>query len=235
VAGGQMDVRQQLFALQDKAYGEFHKKLCPGTDNIIGVRMPALRLIAKTIANSDEWRQFLLAPKKYNEEIMLKGFIIGLVKVPFAQRLALIEKFIPSINNWSICDAFCASLTDTKKNQETMWKFLQDYLNSQEVYKRRFAIVMLLCYFIDDVYIDRTLKILGKFTAKDYYVQMAVAWAISICFIKFQKQTMDVLQNNQLDDFTYNKALQKITESLRVNKITKGVIRNMKRTGVKNG
>ena len=228
-AGDQMDVRQQLFMLQDKTYGEFHKKLCPGIENIIGVRLPALRQLAKTVVNSDDWHNFLLTATKYNEEVMLKGLIIGLVKIPFTQRLDLIAKFIPSINNWGICDTFCASIKDTKKNQEIMWEFLKGYLNSHEVYERRFAIVMLLDYFIDDVYIDRTLKILGGFKSNDYYVQMAVAWAISICFVNFPKQTMGILQNNKLDDFTYNKALQKIVESLRVDKDTKNIIRTMKR------
>jgi len=224
-----MDVRQQLFMLQDKAYGEFHKKLCPGTENIIGVRIPALRQLAKTIVNSGDWRNFLLEPTKYNEEVLLKGIVIGLVKIPFANRLDLIAKFIPSINNWGVCDTFCAGLKDTKKNQEIMWVFLQEYLNSQEIYKRRFAVVMLLDYFIDAAYIERTLKILSDFTAKDYYVQMAVAWAISVCFVKYPEETMHMLHNNKLDDFTYNKALQKIVESLRVDKITKDTIRNMKR------
>ncbi len=224
-----MDVRQQLFMLQDKTYGEFHKKLCPGTENIIGVRIPALRQLAKTIVNSGDWRNFLLAPTKYNEEVLLKGLVIGLVKIPFANRLDLIAKFIPSINNWGVCDTFCASLKDTKKNKEIMWGFLKEYLNSQEVYEKRFAIVMLLDYFIDDTYIDRTLKILGELKASDYYVQMALAWAISICFVINPRQTMGLLQNNKLDDFTYNKALQKIVESLRVDKITKDTIRTMKR------
>lgn len=228
-AGGKMDVQQQLFAVQDKKYGEFHRKLCPGTDDIIGVRLPALREIAKKIVSSNEWQEFLLTPTKYNEEKMLKGFIIGAVRVPFDQRLKLVEKFIPSINNWAICDAFCASLKDTSKNQKIMWEFLKDYLNSQEVYRRRFAVVMLLCYFIDDVYIDRILTILGENASREYYVQMAVAWAISVCFVKFPTKTMGLLKNNKLDDFTYNKALQKIVESLRVDKNTKDTIRKMKR------
>ncbi len=58
---------------------------------------------------------------------------------------------------------------------------------------------------------------------------MAVAWTISICYIKFPKQTMEYLKNNTLDNFTYNKALQKITESLRIDKETKTIIKSMKR------
>jgi hypothetical protein len=62
-----------------------------------------------------------------------------------------------------------------------------------------------------------------------YYVKMAAAWAISLCYIKFPRITMDYLQNSSLDDFTYNKALQKIIESYQVNQDTKKIIRSMKR------
>jgi len=57
---------------------------------------------------------------------------------------------------------------------------------------------------------------------------MAVAWAISLCFVKFEEKTMNYLKNNKLDDFTYNKSLQKICESLRVDKDTKAIIKSMK-------
>ena len=40
---------------------------------------------------------------------------------------------------------------------------------------------------------------------------------------------MNYLKNNKLDDFTYNKSLQKICESLRVDKDTKAIIKSMKR------
>ena len=60
-------------------------------------------------------------------------------------------------------------------------------------------------------------------------VKMAVAWAISVCYVKFEKETMELLLDNMLDDFTYNKSLQKITESYRVSKEDKARIRSMKR------
>ena len=40
---------------------------------------------------------------------------------------------------------------------------------------------------------------------------------------------MEYLKNNALDDFTYNKALQKIIESYRITKEDKEIIRNMKK------
>ena len=88
---------------------------------------------------------------------------------------------------------------------------------------------MLLTFYMQDEYISKVLLLLDSAKHEGYYVKMAVAWAISVCFIKYPEKTMAYLKKNTLDDFTYNKALQKITESLRVDKATKTVIRSMKR------
>ena len=93
----------------------------------------------------------------------------------------------------------------------------------------RFGIVMLLDHFITDTYIDEVLQVLDEVSHDGYYVKMAVAWAISICYVKFEEKTMVLLRENTLDDFTYNKSLQKITESYRVTKEDKARIRSMKR------
>ena len=58
---------------------------------------------------------------------------------------------------------------------------------------------------------------------------MAVAWAISVCFVKFRNKTLDFLDASNLDDFTYNKSLQKIRESNRVCKEDKDIVKRMKR------
>jgi len=73
------------------------------------------------------------------------------------------------------------------------------------------------------------LQLLDRVRHEGYYVKMAVAWAVSICFIRLPKPTTAYLHDNSLDDFTYNKALQKITESLRIDPDTKAWIRSMKR------
>ena len=46
-------------------------------------------------------------------------------------------------------------------------------------------------------------------------MRMAVAWAVSICFREFPEETMTYLETAALDQFTYEKSLQKITESLK--------------------
>ena len=110
-----------------------------------------------------------------------------------------------------------------------MLEFLKKYLKSKEEFKLRFALVMLLDFYITEDYIDYVLDVLNNIKHDGYYVKMAVAWALQVAFVKFEDKTMKLLENNNIDDWTYNKALQKIIESYRVDEKTKSKIRKMKR------
>jgi 3-methyladenine DNA glycosylase AlkD len=222
-------IRKQLIELADEKYRSFSASLLPNVDNILGVRLPELRKIAKQIVKGD-WREYLKTAKvEYFEEIMLQGIVIGCAKTEVYERLSYIEKFIPLINNWSVCDSFCAGLKFTKQNEDIVWLFLQKYLISDVEYEIRFGVVMLLDFYVKQEYLQAAFEKFDNIKHEGYYVKMAVAWAVSIYYIKFPNETMEYLLNNRLDDFTYNKALQKITESLRVDKATKEIIKNMKR------
>lgn len=223
------DLRDKLFELSDDKFKTFHSRLCPNTDNIIGVRLPLLRQLAKEIAKGD-WRNFLSNSKEeYYEEILINGLVIAYAKCDVEERLNYIESFVPKIDNWAICDSFCNTLKFVNKNKEIMWEFIQSYLKSYNEFEIRFAVVIILNYYITEDYIDLVLKTLDNIKHDGYYVKMAVAWAISMCFIKFEEKTMAYLKDNSLDDFTYNKSLQKICESLRIDKNTKKLIKSMKR------
>lgn len=223
------EIRNKLFLLADEKYKKFHSSLCPGTNNIIGVRVPILRGVACEIVKGD-WITYLkTAENEYYEEIMLQGMVIGLAKMDLQDRLEYIKSFVPKIDNWAVCDVTCAGLKFTKKYMEEVWEFLNMYISSNKEFEIRFGIVMLLDFYITEEYITQVLEILNNIHHEGYYVKMAVAWAISICYIKFPKETMELLQENNLDTFTYNKALQKILESYRVPKEDKETIRKMKR------
>ncbi|MGG2107843.1 DNA alkylation repair protein [Lysinibacillus pakistanensis] len=222
-------IREQLINLADQDYQKFSSSLIPNCQNILGVRLPELRKIAKNIAKED-WQNYLTAASdEFFEEVMLQGMIIGYVKTNIEERLSYVASFVPKIDNWSVCDSFCTGLKFTKENQEQVWVFLQPYFSSHKEYEVRFGVVMLLNYFIDHQYIQCVLNIINAIKHEGYYVKMAVAWAISICYVKDPLVTMNYLRNNSLDDFTYHKALQKITESNRVEKEAKNLIRQMKR------
>ena len=223
------EIREKLFELSDEKYKKFHTGLCPNTDNIIGVRVPILRNLAKEIAKGDYKTYLKNAKSEYYEEIMLQGMVIGLAKMDFKQTCKELVCFIPKIDNWAICDTIAAGLKITNKNKKEMLEFLKKYLKSKEEFKLRFALVMLLDFYITEDYIDYVLDVLNNIKHDGYYVKMAVAWALQVAFVKFEDKTMKLLENNNIDDWTYNTALQKIIESYRVDEKTKSKIRKMKR------
>lgn len=223
------EIRKQLEMLSEPDFREFTAGLMPGVRNVLGVRLPALRRIAKQEARGNWKEYFEQALDDSYEEIMLQGMVIGYLKEDLYVVQGLIRDFVPKIDNWSVCDSFCSGLKITKEYPAEMWEFIQDYFKDKRPFCVRFAIVMMLQYFVDEEHIEADLEILDRVCSEEYYVKMAAAWAISICFIRFEDITLEYLKRSRLDDFTYNKALAKITESLCVDKETKQMIRSMKR------
>lgn len=222
-------IRQDLFEIQDLKYKEFHGSLCPDMDNIIGVRIPKLREYAKELYKSNKLEDIKIGDKYY-EELVIQGMLIGFqTKAPIEEAIKQVKEFVPKINSWAVCDTFCAGLKITKKYQTKMFKIIKEYLKSKQEYEVRFAIVMLLDYYINDQYIDQVLQILNNIKLDKYYVQMANAWAISICLIRYYNKTLEFLKTTKIDDFTYNKGIQKAIESYRITKEQKDYLRTLKR------
>lgn len=222
-------IRERLFKLTDEKYRKFQSSLIPGEDRMLGVRLPLLRELAKEIAKGD-WRKYLnSAQDEYYEEIMLQGLVLGYVKAPPEEILQYTACFIPKITNWGVCDSFCTGLKLAKKEPQMVWRFLQPYLKSDREFELRFAVIMMLAYYINKEYVDRVISNLDQIRHEGYYVKMGVAWAVSVCYVKFPEKTMIYLKTCSLDDFTFNKSLQKILESYRVDGKAKEIIRSMKR------
>lgn len=225
-----MNVKQKLLEKAEEKYRKFSQSLIPNIDSVLGVRLPVLRKIAKEIYKSDNWKDFLKQNDfEYMEEVMLQAMVIGLVKDSPENILAMVKDFVPKINNWSVCDCFCTGLKFTQKHKKLVWDFIQPYFKSCEEYNIRLAYVMLLEYFVDENYIDECLKCIDEFKDDRYYAQMACAWALSICYIKFPEKTLKYLKKSKLDNWTFNKGIQKICESLRVDKSAKTMLKCLKR------
>ena len=109
---------------------------------------------------------------------MLHGFYIGYAKLSYEERISLLTEFIPYINNWAVCDCVSSTLKFVNKNRSDFLEFLKPYMNSQKEYELRFAVVMLMDYYLDDKYLKFTVDYLSKIKSDYYYVNMAVAWAL---------------------------------------------------------
>lgn len=218
-----MEIRKRLEQEAEEKYRVFSSALIPNIDNVLGVRIPKLNKLVKELYKTD-WKPFLNQPCIYMEETMLQGMLIAKTG-----DFELVKQFVPKINNWSVCDKFCNSLKCVKDNKQQVWKFIQPYLKSKKEYNNRFALVIMLEYFIEEDYLAKIFEILNTFNSKKYYAQMAAAWLVSMCFVEYPTETTEFLKTTKLDDWTYNKSIQKIIESLKVDKPTKQKLKLMKR------
>ena len=163
------NIRERIFELADEKYKLFHGFLCPGVNNIVGVRVPVLRKYAKELADKYSLEDVLHSLQgDYYEEIMLEGMLIGMAEIDTRPRIQYIKRFVPKIDNWAICDTICAGLKFTTNNREVVWDLIKQYLKSNKEFELRFAIVMMLDFYIIDDYIDLVLKELEQINNEAY-------------------------------------------------------------------
>lgn len=211
-----------LFSYQDVKYQQFIQKYLPKDEIIpvIGVRIPILRKIAKHIVKED-YRRFLTEINKtkqiYFEQILLEGIVLAYAPIEISEKQSAIKSFLPKINNWGVCDSFCASFKLITPEQKLIyWDFLQKILLSDKPYELRFAIVMLLDYYLSEDFADKTLVLIHQVKNTTYTVQMAKAWAFSKYFICYPNKGLNFLQTHELNRELYKMTLQKIRDSRKV-------------------
>lgn len=220
---------KQLMALQDLKYREFHSGLCPRTENIIGVRIPEQRKIAKELIK-DDFRKFLAEVKnEFYEETMIEGIVIAMAPMSLDDRMEYLTRFVPKIDNWAVCDSVCASFKLLPKERDTYWNFVLTYRGSVREFELRFMLIMMLDLFLDDEHLQQIFTIIDTLRTEAYYVNMATAWLVAEAFTKYRDETLRFLQDNHLSRFTHNKAIQKACESYRVDTDDKILLRSMKR------
>lgn len=223
------DFFKELYSLQDLKYKEFHSKLIM-SDKLIGVRTPELKRIAKVIARSNYLEFFKENKHELYEENMVHGLVLGYLKLEFDELKPLVDEFIPYIDNWAVCDGTVANLKVYKKNKtkDIVFNEIKNYIRNDNPWINRFGYVLLLEYFIEEKYMDEIFELCETYKYH-YYVKMAIAWLISMCYIKYKGRTLTFLKKNKLDTWTHNKAIQKIIESYRVTEEDKKMLRSLKR------
>lgn len=232
-------IREELFIYKDIEYAKFNKKLCPDTNKeIIGIRIPILRKIAKGFVKKEDWKIYLdevidVYEDKYFEEVILQGLIIGYAKINLNEKLGYIKSFVPKIDSWAISDTVIPTFKFKENELKQTWKFILPYTKSKEEFEIRFAVIVMLHYFLTKEYVDEVIILLDKIKTDKYYAQMAIAWTLAEIGIKFPNKAMEYLNSeNNLDKFTYNKTLQKMIESFRVSDETKNILRKMKKKSI---
>ncbi len=172
------ELHARLQELAEPSYREFAARLLPEGTDLLGVRLPALRKLARHIASGSGWPQHLKMPAGCMEEELVHAFLPGYIRgLSGKQRLALIAPLIPRWNNWSLCDSASATYSFVRREREPVWKWLQPFLADKQEYIARFAVVMLLQHFSREaVWLPRIADALQRVPENGYYTDMAVAW-----------------------------------------------------------
>ena len=192
-----------LFSFEDLEYKNFNSKLVL-KNNLIGIRVPILKKIAKELAKGN-YKEFVsIMNHNYHEEVLIHGLILGYIKDP----MNYFDDYIKYMNDWQSCDITISNMKYFKYNQDI--NYIKKYLY------HRVGYVILLTYYIKDEYIDELYNIVDNYNSDSYYVKMAVAWLLSYLIIYDKNRAVKYLKKSKLDDFTYNKGIQKAIESKKI-------------------
>lgn len=222
------DIEDRLFALQDKEYKEFHSRLMPtvNPDAIIGVRTPALRKLAKELAKQPEYMEYIhMLPHSYYDENNLHGFLIETIK-DYAECVAAVNEFLPYVDNWATCDLMSPKVL--KKHRAELLEQIKIWLASQQTYTIRYGIGMLMTHYLDEDFKKEYLEWVSQIRSEEYYVNMMIAWYFATALAKQPKDTLPYIEQNRLDVWTHNKAIQKAVESYRVSAEQKAYLKTLK-------
>lgn len=222
-------LQEKLLSLKDDKNALFVAKLIPNIDpkTILWTKIPVLRNLAKEFKNSPEKENFLkIIPHKFFEENLLHVIFLESEK-DFDKAVLELEKFLPFIDNWSVCDTSSPKIFKKYPN-ETLQK-IKIWIKSEKVYTIRYAIWLLLSNFLDENFSADLLELVAEVKNDDYYVQMMQAWFFATALAKQYDATISLLESKKLEPFVQNKTIQKSRESLRISSETKKYLLNLKK------
>ena len=224
-----MDIIGKLYEMQDMKYRDFTSPLIPNVakENMIGIRLPAIKKLAKELYKSGEYIGFInMLPHTYFEEYHLHCYIISEIK-DFEEFIIELEKLLPYIDNWSVCDSLRPKCFAKNKGKALI--YINKWLESNHTYTKRFAIEMLMVHFLGDDFAPEHLELVTNVQGEDYYLKMMVAWYFATALAKQYEATLPYFENKLIKDkWTHNKAIQKALESYRVSDENKSYLKCLK-------
>ncbi len=222
-------IRDRLFEMQDLKYRDFHSKLMPTVSKelVIGVRTPDLRKFAKEISNTSYSESFMdILPHKFYEENNLHAFLIELSD-DFALCIERLNRFLPYVDNWATCDMMRPKIF--RKHLSELFSQIKIWIKSDDTYTVRFAIEMLMCYYLDENFSTEYSDMVAEIRSDEYYIRMMQAWYFATALSKHYDEIIQYLECHRLDTDTHNKTIRKAIESYRISDNCKEYLKTLKR------
>ena len=214
-----------LFAMRDEKFAKFNASLIPTTESkrVIGVRTPELKKYAKTISTPDKFLQNL--PHEFFEENQIHAFILSDIR-DFEKCVKLVDAFLPYVDNWATCDQLIPKIF--AKNADKLLPHIRKWIKSKHTYTVRFAIGLLMRYYIGDKFDSSYADMVIKIQTDEYYINMMRAWYFATALAKNWDDIIGIIKNKKLDTWTHNKTIQKSIESYRISPEQKEYLKKLK-------
>ena len=220
-------VQEQLFTLRDMEYRSFHIRLIPTVDphTVIGIRVPALRQLAKELRNTDRADHFRATlPHDFYEENMLHAILIESIN-DFDACITALERFLPHVNNWAVCDSMSPKILG--KHRDRLLPILCGWMDSPHPYTVRFAIKQLMTWFLDESFSPDLPARVAAIHSDEYYVNMMVAWYFATALAKQWDTVIPYLTEHSLSPWIHQKTIRKALESYRISSEQKAFLRTI--------
>ena len=225
-----MSILDRLFSLRDEKYAAFQRPLLPNLapECIIGVRTPALRLLAKELRGSAEAEAFLAAlPHRYFEENQLHAFLVAQER-GYRRCIERLERFLPFVDNWATCDQLSPRVLG--RHRAELLPEVRRWMASGHEYTCRFGIGMLMRYFLEpDAFSEEYLRWVAAIDREEYYVRMMQAWFFATALAKQWSAAEPYMHDGRLPDWVRRKAIQKALESFRISPEHKAHLRALRK------
>lgn len=223
-------IKEYLFSKQDIKYRNFTLPLLPTVDEktFIGVRLPILKKYAKDLDKNSREEFLKSLPHQYHEENILHAFILSNIK-DYDEFINKVNKFLPYVTNWSVCDTLCNKYLVKYKDQ--LINEIYEWLKSNEIYRVRYAVKCLMNYYLNEDFKEEHIQHVEKVKLDDYYVKMMIAWYLATGLAKNYDSFIKIIEEHRFDEFTHNKAIQKAVKSYRVSEEHKAYLKTLKVKG----
>ena len=175
------------------------------------------------------------------EETVIWGYLINLEKCSLEERLAMLGRYVPVLDNWAVCDSYCAHAKwMLPADKEALWAFLERWFDSESEFDVRFAVVVAMCYFLNEEWLDKVFVRINRLNfgcikskyktvkgkpkvaqqgtvqgAEPYYVRMGVAWLLATALAKFPDATRAFVHSPNLPVDVVKLYIRKARESFR--------------------
>ena len=249
--------------MHDEKYRDGHLRVVNALParSVLGLHLPEMKMLAKRLSREggevvlssgvrhkcDCGREVIRCFQEYPtsllcyEETVVWGLLINLEKCTLEERLAMLVHYIPVLDNWAVCDAYCAHAKwMARADKATLWGFLQRWFCSKREFEVRFAVVVAMTYFLDEEWLSVVLERLSGIDfgcieseyrtvkgkpacvqqgtvqgAQPYYVRMGVAWLLATALANFPVQTRNFVRSSSLPRDVIRLYVRKARESFR--------------------